>query len=126
MEREFVLLNRICAVIGEEIHKDVAFPQLRIFLMVCRNQGITQTELSKNLNMPQATVSRNVIKLGNLMVQDSKGHWKQKGYGLVEARPDIDESRRNAVYLTKKGAKVADKIAQAIKKGVKDLADQAK
>lgn len=101
--------------IREEIHKDIAFPQLTIFLIVAENKGITQGELAQMLKIPKGTVSRNVIKLGDLPVQDSKGIWKQRGYELVEQIPDKYDPRANACYLTKKGRQVYNDLKEAIK-----------
>ena len=101
--------------IREVIHKDIAFPQLTIFLIVAENEGITQGELADRLKIPKGTVSRNVLKLGDLLVEDSKGVWKQKGYGLVEQIPDSYDSRANACYLTKHGKSVFNALKKAIK-----------
>jgi DNA-binding MarR family transcriptional regulator len=97
------------------VHKDIAMPQLAIFLLVAENDGITQTEIAERFNMPQGTVSRNVAKLGHLMTKDSKGNWKQMGYELVENIPDQHETRRNAVFLTNKGKQIIKGLKKAIK-----------
>ena len=101
--------------IREEIHKDIAFPQLTIFLVVADNKGITQGELAQILKIPKGTVSRNVIKLGDLIVQNAQGNWVQKGYDLVEQIPDKYDARANACYLTKRGRQVYNDLKEAIK-----------
>ena len=101
--------------IREVIHKDIAFPQLTIFLIVAENEGITQGELADRLKLPKGTVSRNVIKLGDLLVQDSKGVWKQKGYDLVKQIPDSHDPRASACHLTNHGKSVYSALKKAIK-----------
>ena len=96
------------------IHKDIAMPQLTILLLVAENEGITQTELAEIMGIPQGTVSRNVLKLSEKFVQNAKGDWRQAGYDLVETRPDIDETRRLAVYLTRKGKDVIKALKKAL------------
>ena len=96
------------------VHKDIAMPQLTILLLVAENEGISSPEISEWLDMPQGTVSRNVIKLSHKLVQNAKGEWRQVGYDLVETRPDIHETRRHSVYLTKKGKQVIKALKKAI------------
>lgn len=101
--------------IRNAIHKDIAFPQLTIFLIVAENKGITQGELAQKLKIPKGTVSRNVIKLGDHIIQNAQGNWVQKGYDLVEQIPDKYDSRANACYLTKRGRQVYNDLKEAIK-----------
>jgi len=100
--------------ISDVIHKDIAMPQLTIFLLVAENEGITQPELGEIMKIPQGTVSRNILKLSSKLVQNAKGEWRQAGYDLVVTRPDIDESRRNVVYLTRKGKDVIKALKKAL------------
>ncbi len=76
---------------------------LAMLLQVAINEGITQTEISETISMPQGTTSRNVSKLSSRIVKNRQGKWVEDGYCLLETRPDVDESRRHAVYLTNKG-----------------------
>ena len=122
MDIGLMLVDRAFKYLREKIHKDIAFPQLTVFILVALNQGITQPELAKILKVPQGTVSRNVIKLGDLLIQDKNGIWKDLGYNLVEQKPDIDDPRRSACYLTKKGAVVAKGLSDLVVKGAEDIA----
>jgi DNA-binding MarR family transcriptional regulator len=101
--------------IRDFVHKDFAFPQLSILLIVSQEQGITQSDLAERLKIPQVTISRNVAKLGHKMKQGVKGTWKQVGYELIETRPYLYERRMNAVYLTKKGEQIIKGLKKAIK-----------
>jgi DNA-binding MarR family transcriptional regulator len=78
-------------------------------MLICAEDGITQTELSKKADMPQATVSRNIRVLSVTFDKEAK---ELKGYDLVEAKPDLYERRRLACFLTKKGLKLRDKMLQ--------------
>lgn len=96
---DFQILYNTLELVRKELSKAIPAQQLSIFLAVVLNPGITQTEISENLDMPQGTVSRNVSQLEN-------------GYGLVVTRPDTSiDTRRVAVWLTKKGEALRDKIA---------------
>jgi DNA-binding MarR family transcriptional regulator len=106
--------RRIHETIREKIHPEIPAQQLSIFYLVAENEGITQGEISKHLNMPQATVSRNVLKLASKLVEDRKGNFVDTGYGLVENRDDIVDPRRNAVYTTPKGQEVLKAIARVV------------
>jgi DNA-binding MarR family transcriptional regulator len=100
--------------ISSVVHKDIAMPQLTILLLVAQEQGISQPDLAMIMGIPQATVSRNVLKLSEKFVQNAKGDWRQTGYDLVETRPDPYETRRHAVYLTKKGKQVINALKKSI------------
>jgi DNA-binding MarR family transcriptional regulator len=90
--------------------------QLEILLLCYLQQGITQTEISQRLNMPQASVSRNCLKLGRKAAKDPQGRFKVVGAGLVQMREDeIYDSRRHAVWLTDAGKKLIVSILDAVK-----------
>jgi len=71
------------------------------------NEGISHGELSKLLNMPQPTVSRNVNKLADKVAKRFDGSFEKVGYGLLENRSDEVESRSDNVLLTNKGKEFA-------------------
>lgn len=103
------VLFRSVEYIRREIHPDMAMNQLRIFLYVADNEGITMPDLSERLGMPQGSLSRNIKKLSRF---NEKG--KMQGYDLVYREPDLDERRRFAVYLTKRGKEVWDALAAIV------------
>ena len=101
--------------IRKEVNPEFPIQQLSVLLLVAEEEGITQTEISQILSMPQATVSRNVAKLGNKVVQRD-GKSKMIGYGLVENRQDVvHDPRRLAVYLTDKGKKFIKDLSILLK-----------
>jgi DNA-binding MarR family transcriptional regulator len=89
--------------IRKEIYMDFPLPQLEVFLLVIENDGISQSDISKRLDMPQGTVSRNVAKLSSKVIKKDDGSYEKVGYGLLENRPDQIESRSYNVFLTDKG-----------------------
>lgn len=99
--------------VRELIHPEIPAQQLAILFRVAQEPGVTHTDLGRDLDMPQGSVSRNVQKLAIKLVSKVRGPSESYGYGLVENRPDYKtDSRRNAVYLTNKGELV---IADLIK-----------
>lgn len=92
--------------IRDNINKDFAIQQLAIYLLVSQNQGITMTEISDRLNMPQGTVSRNVKELTQY-IDKFKNNC---GYDLIRVEPDMVERRRLACYLSRKGNRLMKEL----------------
>lgn len=105
MDSGILRLSQIISYLRKEIYTDFALPQLHILLAVCLEEGITLPDLGKKLDMPHATVSRNVRTL-SFYKERSGDKWVDKGYNLVEAKPDLYERRRLAVFLTPEGKKL--------------------
>lgn len=103
--------EKMIGAVRELVSPDFAISQLHLFLAVCQEDGITQTELAKRLGMPQATVSRNIIALGTSY---NKKTGQLGGYGLVDSRPDLYERRRFACFLTETGEKFRKVLANAM------------
>ncbi len=88
--------------------------QLEILLLIYINDGITQTEISQRLNMPQASVSRNCLKLGKKVAKNPAGRFRVVGAGLIQMRSDeVIDSRRYACFLTDDGKKLVEKVLDA-------------
>lgn len=102
-------LREIIEFIRKTIHRDFAMPQLSILLLVAENEGISQPDISKRLDMPQASVSRNVTKLCKKLVTQRTGT-VNRGYELCEISPDPAEPRRLNVFLTNKGKKFIEEL----------------
>lgn len=81
------------------------------FLLVCMNGGeVAMQEIEKSLDMGQATVSRNVARLGAGLSPD------EPGARLVEAAEDPYWRRRKIVKLTERGKKFADEITSILER----------
>ena len=107
---------------------------LAVFLYVARrtggndfgNTGVTMDDIAIDLGIAQASVSRNVMKLSDNLINNprdvldraasrrrppSKRALKARfGLGLLSTEDDPMERRRKIVFLTPKGARVADKL----------------
>lgn len=79
--------------------RDLVGTQLMIYLAICNNEGINMKDLAEYLEMPQGSLSRNVKKLS--VYRNSKGN--KVGFDLIEAKPDYENRRTLALYLTEKG-----------------------
>jgi DNA-binding MarR family transcriptional regulator len=90
--------------------------QLEILLLCYIQPGITQTEISQKLKMPQPSVSRNCLKLGKKAVKGPQGRFKIIGAGLLQMREDeIYDNRRYACWLTDAGRKLIEKVLDVVK-----------
>ena len=107
---------------------------LAVFLYVARRTGgndfgrtgVTMDDIGTDLGIAQASVSRNVMKLSDQLINNprdvleraanrrrppSKRALKARfGLGLLTTEDDPMERRRKIVFLTPKGARVADKL----------------
>ena len=101
--------------IRREIYPDFALSQLETLLLVIQNEGITHSELSEKVNVPQATISRNVARLSSKVVKRSDGSYEKIGFGLLENRPDEVESRKYNVFLTEKGKEFVKELKFILK-----------
>ena len=100
------------------IFNDIAIGQLDMFLYVAEHEGATQPEISYALEMSQGAVSRNCAKLSSKIVRvksnaSSNGYDEEdRGYDLIEQRQDEIDSRRKALFLTKLGKSVVEKLRE--------------
>lgn len=80
------------------------------FLLVCLHGGeMPMQEIEKQLDMGQATISRNVSKLG-------AGTPDEPGARLLEAFEDPYWRRRKLVRLTEKGKRFAESLTETLEK----------
>jgi DNA-binding MarR family transcriptional regulator len=101
---------KVMEFIRKEFGRKYAPQQLSFLMLVSLRGGITHNEIALKLQMPQASVSRNVTKLAS-----GTTGYSGVGYGLVENRPDeVFDSRRNAVWLTPNGEEFVAKIKKMI------------
>lgn len=114
MLRSIVEFERLLSFLAEEIKFDIPLQQLRLLFIVAANPGITQTELTELLGLHQATISRNVKKMGEEHIITENGTVRTVGWGLLKTQQDTRfDSRRLAVYLTKKGERIITKFNSA-------------
>lgn len=97
-------------LIHEYTRSDLVGTQLQLFLVICNNEGITSLELAEYLDKPQGSLSRNLKKLS--LYKNSKGD--MRGFDLIQTRPDYDNRRTLAIYLTDKGRKLKAELKKTL------------
>lgn len=78
-------------------HLDFPPNGLAIFLEVSNKEGLSSTDLVEKLDMPKATVSRNLRMLGDRLGPN------KAGMNLVRLEHDENDYRIRRAYLTDKG-----------------------
>ena len=116
--------RRVHEEIRDLIHSEIPAQQLSILYYVAENEGAPQGEIAKALQMPQATVSRNIAKLAVKMEENREKKLVDTGYGLLVNRNDTADPRRLCVFLTPKGQEVLKSIAKAVLNNCNRLLDQ--
>lgn len=98
------------------IYAELPLQQISLFLEIAKQEGVTMPELTKILDMPQGTLSRNVKALGVYLKDspDSPGTKVKLGHDLVETRPDLYNRKSLAVYLTQRGKEVVQQLDEII------------
>jgi len=80
--------------------------QLEILMRIAdADEAVSQVDLVKSTGMSVATISKNVITMGNMWVKDEKGETIDIGMGLVEQKAELLDARKKRITLTEKGRK---------------------
>ncbi|MEJ2127825.1 MAG: hypothetical protein P8X81_03165 [Woeseiaceae bacterium] len=96
--RTMRMLDRALHFARKKLTTDITAQRLQILLAVYFNEGLSQRELLRFLDMTSITaLSRNIADLSRLTTK------KLKGPGLLELRVDPLNLRVKRVFLTKKG-----------------------
>ena len=90
-------------------HADFPPNGLAIFLSLADKEGASCTELVERLDIPKATVSRNLRMLGPLLAPH------KEGMKLVEMIHDPEDYRVRRAYLTKEGKEFKANLMEALK-----------
>jgi DNA-binding MarR family transcriptional regulator len=90
-------------------HSDFPPNGLAIFLSLADTEGASCTELVERLDMPKATVSRNLRMMGPLLSPH------KEGLKLIELLHDPDDYRVRRAYLTDEGKQFASDIIASLK-----------
>jgi DNA-binding MarR family transcriptional regulator len=93
------------------ISVDIPLQQVIILLEVAAQPGITQGELSERVQMSPSSISRSMRMLSKFCERDAD---KEKGYGLVETRPDLRDRHRQACFLSEKGKALIHEFNESI------------
>jgi DNA-binding MarR family transcriptional regulator len=89
-------------------HSDFPPNGLAIFLSIANKEGMSSTELVELLDMPKATVSRNLRMLGDILSPN------KEGMKLVKLIHDPMDYRVRRGYLTATGRVFLAKIRKAL------------
>jgi DNA-binding MarR family transcriptional regulator len=114
MHDELRKLDEVINIFQREVASDVALSQLKLFVTIAQEEGVTQHELTERLQLNPGTISRNLRMLSKFAEPGAGGTKVLKGYDLVDQHPDIYERRRLACHLTIKGHQLKEKILSAM------------
>jgi DNA-binding MarR family transcriptional regulator len=96
-----------------DIHPEMTILQAMCFLVVVQRPGITQKQLSAEVDASDSATSRILAALSDLGDRKAPG-----GFDLIRMVPDVQDRRLRLVFLTRKGARLLADIADDIGKSV--------
>jgi hypothetical protein len=91
-------------------HKSPPVSLIYAFWAVCLEEGLSVDEYAKRTEIPQVTMSRNLLDLGE------RNRKMEPGLGLVMSRPGQFDSRRHEYMLTERGRLLRDKVTLLLEK----------
>lgn len=112
---ELARMTAAMELLRKRVNKGMPGQQMCLLLTVAVRPGVTMQELTRLLDMPQGSVSRN-IKALSYYREHENGVSKLKGRGLLYTSPAENGSHALAVYLTPLGKKVIGEIGQVLRK----------
>jgi DNA-binding MarR family transcriptional regulator len=96
--------------IFRDIYPDMSIRQAALFVKIAKKEGINHAELTETLNIPQTSVSRNVLRMARRVPHDKDGSTEITGLDLIENRQDIHTPKKHAVHLTERGQALRDRL----------------
>ena len=101
-------LKRLIKAAVTGIHKggrkSPAVSLFGVFLEVCMEEGLSVEEYAKRTELPQTTMSRRLLDLG-----DRNGK-KEPGLGLITSKFNRFDHRKRDYMLTERGRALRDKL----------------
>ena len=119
--KELSCFYSMVEIFRTHLSRQLPSQHISLFLLVALKPGISQADLSRELQMPQGTVSRNVKLLSTYFEQNGRGRCA-KGYGLLQTRPLADRSPALGVHLTDKGEGLMLDIVEELRSGLGNFA----
>ncbi|TMV08681.1 winged helix-turn-helix transcriptional regulator [Ruegeria sediminis] len=105
--RSFRSIFAVCSKL-RDIDENMPLQQALVFLWAALNEGKTQVDLRRDLDMLSSTASRNLAAL-------SKVHRLGKpGLNLIEWVENPEDRRAKLIYLTVKGRQLASKLLEPL------------
>lgn len=93
-----------------DVDEEISASTMAVFLAVCLQEGLSNSDVEEMLELPKARVSRNI----QLLTKVAKRRLDSNGCNLVEMKIDPKDYRRRNLYLTNKGKSVRDKITKLL------------
>lgn len=84
---------------------DLTVSRLQILLVVAQGQDVLTRDISRKTGLAISSITRSLGQLG-----DKPQRGVKQGLGLVDVRPDPDDSRRVFINLSPKGRKVIEDL----------------
>lgn len=81
---------------------------LRIFLLVCINEGLSMSDYQAQAGLSQTVTSRHLLDIGD------RNRYMEPGLGWVTQNMDVMNRRRHIARLTSKGKALAHKLARTM------------
>ena len=88
----------------------IIVPSIQVFLLVCQQEGVSNSDIEETLEMHKARVSRSLQSLCEVF----KGRQSNKGLGLLEMRINPEDYRYRKLFLTEKGKSVRNRIVRLL------------
>lgn len=103
-------LERLLGKVRKDVEHELKVHTLQVFLAVANaTEPVNSTALIKSCGLDQRTVSRDTTQLGLRMIKQDESY-VPVGLDLIEARPDLYETRQLAYSLTKKGREFIEEL----------------
>jgi DNA-binding MarR family transcriptional regulator len=92
-----------------KVHSLMSFKMAQTFIMVALDEGKSMTEYSQKAGLPQSTISRHLLDLGE------RNRKKEPGLNLVVSRRDPQDYRRWTYSLAPKGSDLIQRLLDGAK-----------
>jgi DNA-binding MarR family transcriptional regulator len=102
-------LANVIRFVRKDLNAEMPIQQLAILIEIQKNEGVTMYELGRELGITPGSMSRNISALSLYIKKGEK-----KGLDLVTTRPDLNQRRRLACFLTDKGRNIMAEILDSM------------
>ena len=95
-------------VLQQGLGYSATLEQVRVFLTFCREEGLTGVEYRKIIGVPQPSLSRHLLDLGDYRRD------KAPGLGLIAAKIEVEDLRSRRYSLSLKGRSLLHNIQKVM------------
>ena len=109
-------LNLIMQLVKEfkTVDENFDLNKMLIFLSVALQDGVEAQELSKNFNIPKATMSAQILSMCPQGYRKGKDGKRVAGSGVIVQEPSPQDLRAKSLYLTFDGKLLVDRLTKII------------